>query len=166
MSAVSNSVMPASSAAWTRFRVAARSSRMPTLLQPRPTAETCSPVVPKLRCSMPSGFRFEDAVRIAAEDHVAIRCRDRKLLDARHAIEIAHVERIVAAKQHVLDADRGDHEFERVLGMEDGVVEQPSDRRLGRLLEIGLRFWTHLEAVTQASGLVGQKAAAVREAGL
>src|SRR6267154_1624009 len=140
MSAVSNRVMPASSAASTRFRVAARSSRMPTLLQPRPTAETCSPVVPKGRWSMPSGSRLEDAVRIAAEDQIAIGRGNRQSLDARNAIEIAHVERIVAAKQHVLDANRRDHEFERVLGMQNGVVEQTPDRLLRRMLEIGLRF--------------------------
>src|SRR5215210_7511695 len=49
MSAVSNSVTPASSAASTTARVPSRSTRPPKLLQPRPTTETSGPSAPKRR---------------------------------------------------------------------------------------------------------------------
>src|SRR5919204_324887 len=49
MSAVSNSVTPASTAASTTARVPSRSTRMPKLLQPRPTTETSGPSVPNRR---------------------------------------------------------------------------------------------------------------------
>src|SRR6476619_902740 len=49
MSAVSKSVIPASSAASTTARVPSRSTRMPKLLQPRPTTETSGPSLPKRR---------------------------------------------------------------------------------------------------------------------
>src|SRR5690348_13023909 len=51
MSAVSNSVMPRSSALWITRRVASSSMRPPKLLQPRPIAETRRPDVPRLRIS-------------------------------------------------------------------------------------------------------------------
>src|SRR6266542_1662606 len=49
MSAVSNNVTPASRAASTTPRVPSRSTRMPKLLQPRPTTETSGPSVPNRR---------------------------------------------------------------------------------------------------------------------
>src|ERR1700722_9804648 len=64
MSAVSNSVMPSSSALCTTARVCSASHRMPKLLHPRPTAETLSPELPRLRNSIfdplgvVSGCRF------------------------------------------------------------------------------------------------------------
>src|SRR4051812_5140784 len=100
--------MPASSAAPTTFCVCARSSRMPKLLQPNPAAETFRLVVPKLLCSMALARQAQDAARIAAENHVAILGRNVQRLDARHAVEIAHVERIVAAEQDMLRAGRRD----------------------------------------------------------
>src|SRR5689334_10745662 len=108
MSAVSNSVMPASSAASTTLRVPARSSRVPKLLQPSPTAETCSFVAPQVLCSMVLARYAQYAARVAAEDQVAILRRNGELFDARHAIEISHVEGIVAAEQDIFRADRRD----------------------------------------------------------
>src|ERR1700760_557437 len=52
MSAVSNSVMPRSIALWITLREVSRSVRWPKLLQPRPTAETRRPELPRLRISM------------------------------------------------------------------------------------------------------------------
>src|ERR671934_43166 len=52
MSAVSKSVMPASSAASTTARVASRSIRPPKLLQPSPTTETSGPSRPNRRVRM------------------------------------------------------------------------------------------------------------------
>src|ERR687885_236794 len=49
MSAVSNSVTPASSAASTTARVPSRSTRPPKLLHPSPTTETSGPSVPNRR---------------------------------------------------------------------------------------------------------------------
>src|SRR6476646_6934773 len=49
MSAVSKRVIPASSAASTTARVPSRSTRMPKLLEPRPTTETSGPSLPKRR---------------------------------------------------------------------------------------------------------------------
>src|SRR5437764_178514 len=49
MSAVSKSVTPASSAASTTARVPSASTRMPKLLQPRPTTDTSGPSVPNRR---------------------------------------------------------------------------------------------------------------------
>src|SRR5215472_2549727 len=124
MSAVSNSVMPASSAACTSRRVAVRSSRVPRLLQPSPTAETCRSVAPNFRCSIWLLRRIQQAARIAADDQLAVTRRNRQRLDARDAIEIAHVERIVAAEQHMIGADRGDQELERRCRMQDRIVKQ------------------------------------------
>src|ERR1700684_1907718 len=56
MSAVSNSVMPSSSALCTTTRVCSASHRMPKLLHPRPTADTLSPELPRLRYSMIDPF--------------------------------------------------------------------------------------------------------------
>src|SRR5919204_3673917 len=63
MSAVSNSVTPASSAASTTARVPARSTRLPKLLQPRPTIETSGPSAPSRRVrtaahARASGMRY------------------------------------------------------------------------------------------------------------
>src|SRR5438309_3902635 len=52
MSAVSNSVMPRSSARWITLREVSRSVRWPKLLQPSPTADTRRPEAPRLRISM------------------------------------------------------------------------------------------------------------------
>src|SRR5262245_37411235 len=63
MSAVSNIVMPRSSARWITLREVSRSVRWPKLLQPTPTAETRRPEPPRLRMSM------EDPVRRVCEQH-------------------------------------------------------------------------------------------------
>src|ERR1700753_1016644 len=52
MSAVSNSVTPRSIALWITLREVSRSVRWPKLLQPRPTAETRRPELPRVRISM------------------------------------------------------------------------------------------------------------------
>src|SRR5438046_322864 len=57
MSAVSSSVTPASSAASTTARVPSRSTRMPKLLQPRPTTEISGPSLPNRRVRMPVDAR-------------------------------------------------------------------------------------------------------------
>src|ERR1700722_5107039 len=56
MSAVSNRVMPRSIALWITLREVSRSVRWPKLLQPRPTAETRRPELPRLRISMDHPF--------------------------------------------------------------------------------------------------------------
>src|SRR3954463_14976979 len=60
MSAVSNNVTPASSAAATTARVPSRSTRPPKLLQPRPTTETSGPSLPNRRVRMPVDARASD----------------------------------------------------------------------------------------------------------
>src|ERR671936_3185977 len=57
MSAVSNSVTPASSPASTTARVPLRSTRPPKLLHPRPTMETSGPSVPSRRVRTAGGYR-------------------------------------------------------------------------------------------------------------
>src|SRR3954452_21262094 len=57
MSAVSNNVTSASSAASTTARVPSRSTRPPKLLQPRPTTETSGPSFPKRRMRMTKDAR-------------------------------------------------------------------------------------------------------------
>src|SRR5712691_4789280 len=166
MSAVSNRVMPASSAACTTRRVAARSRRVPKLLQPTPTSETRSPVCANCRCSISGAGKAKHARRVAAEDQVAIVRGNRKLADARDAIEIPHVEGIIAAEQDVRRADRRDQEFERRPGMKNGVVEQAGDRVLRAVLKLDLGLGPDLETVPEAAGLIGQESAAVREADL
>src|SRR5215831_17162748 len=52
MSAVSNRVIPRSSALWITLREVSRSVRWPKLLQPRPTEETRRPDPPRLRICM------------------------------------------------------------------------------------------------------------------
>src|SRR5208282_5254134 len=61
MSAVSNRLMPSSSALCTTARVCSASHRMPKLLHPSPTAETLSPELPSLRYSTiaPFGVRLQ-----------------------------------------------------------------------------------------------------------
>src|SRR5690349_3420293 len=108
----------------------------------------------------------EHTTRIAADDEIAILSGKRQLLDAGDAVEIAHVERIIAAEQDMMRADRGDQECQRRPGMQDGVVEQPAHRVLRRMREVDARLRTHREAVPEATGLVGQKAAAMGEADL
>src|SRR6266540_6020388 len=57
MSAVSNSVTPASSAASTTARVPSTSTRIPKLLQPSPTTETSAPSLPNWRVRIPIDAR-------------------------------------------------------------------------------------------------------------
>src|SRR5439155_5755531 len=52
-----NSVTPASSAASTTVRVPSRSTRIPKLLQPRPTTETSGPSFPNRRVRIASDAR-------------------------------------------------------------------------------------------------------------
>src|SRR3569623_1349578 len=66
MSAVSNSVMPRSSARWITLREASRSIRWPKLLQPRPTADTRRPEPPRLRISMGDPVRTKQAPIVTA----------------------------------------------------------------------------------------------------
>src|SRR6185312_12671963 len=61
MSAVSNSVMPRSIALWMTLREVSRSVRWPKLLQPRPTAETRRPELPRLRICM--GLSCSDVLK-------------------------------------------------------------------------------------------------------
>jgi hypothetical protein len=75
----------------------------------------------------------ENSRRVAAEDQIALVGGDRQRLHPCDAVEIAHVERIVAAKEHLAGTDRGDEKFERRLGVEDGVVEEFAERSLRRL---------------------------------
>src|SRR5579862_9912435 len=63
MSAVSNSVMPRSIALWITLREVSRSVRWPKLLQPRPTAETRRPELPRLRISMDHPVPDTEGVR-------------------------------------------------------------------------------------------------------
>src|SRR3954453_16449690 len=62
MSAVSKRVMPASSAASRTAAVASRSSRLPKLLQPRPTTETSSSESPRRRLGS-SAIGLRPAIR-------------------------------------------------------------------------------------------------------
>src|SRR6266851_5438518 len=50
--------------------------------------------------------------------------------------------------------------------MKDRIVEQPSDRLLGIMLEMDLWLRPNLETVAEAAGLIGQESAAVRQAHL
>src|SRR6267142_2702944 len=147
MSAVSNRVTPASSAACTTLSAASRSRRVPKLLQPRPTAETRSPVCAKSRCSISGARKPKHARGVAAEDQIAIVCGNRKLLDTRDAIEIPHIEGIIAAEQDMRCADRRNQKFQRLPGMKDRVVEQAADRILRIALEVDLGLRPDLEAV-------------------
>src|SRR6266571_9079863 len=60
MSAVSNSVTPASSAASTTARVPSRSTRTPKLLPPSPTTETSGPSAPNRRVRIPVDARASE----------------------------------------------------------------------------------------------------------
>src|SRR6266571_6918535 len=60
MSAVSNSVAPASSAASTTARVPSRSTRTPKLLPPSPTTETSGPSAPNRRVRIPVDARASE----------------------------------------------------------------------------------------------------------
>src|SRR2546430_7349342 len=59
MSAVSKSATPTASAVSTTARVSSRPTRMPKLLQPSPTAETCGPSSPNRRFTMSGDGRHE-----------------------------------------------------------------------------------------------------------
>src|SRR5712671_5618984 len=66
----------------------------------------------------------------------------------------------------MLRAGRRDQELERALVVKDRVIEQPADRFLRAVRETDLGLGADLEAVPEAAGLVGQKAAAVGKAHL
>ena len=72
---------------------------------------------------MPVRSLAEQCPRVAAEDKIARGRCDIQRLDARDTIEVAHVERIVAAEQHAIRPDTANQKFERRLRMKDGVVD-------------------------------------------
>src|SRR5262249_17334372 len=63
-------------------------------------------------------------------------------------------------------ADRRDEKFERVLRVQDRVVEEAADRVLRWMFQVDLRLGAHVMAVAEASGLIGKETAAVRQADL
>src|SRR5687768_6811611 len=71
MSAVSNRVIPRSIARSTTARDASRSMRPPKLLQPRPTTETRSPDLPRLRSSIPDPLPSLRLVRFRQPEKVS-----------------------------------------------------------------------------------------------
>src|ERR1700746_700433 len=71
MSAVSNSVMPRSSALWMTFREVSRSVRWPKLLQPSPTAETRKPERPRLRICMELSCDKREGAHCGARDRLS-----------------------------------------------------------------------------------------------
>src|SRR5580700_7952651 len=83
-----------------------------------------------------------------------------------HAFERTHVERIVAAEQHVRGPRPTDKGFELGPRVHDGVVIEPAQRGFRRYSERFLRFAADMPAVYPAPGLVGGEAAAVRQADL
>ena len=101
---------------------------------------------------------------VAAEDQISRRRIERRRANAGDAIEVAHVERIIAAEQHAVGADFFDQEFEDRRLVHDGVVIEPPDRRGRTIGQIHLGFRTHVIGVLEAAGLVGHEAAAVRQA--
>src|ERR1700733_6640080 len=104
--------------------------------------------------------------RIAAEDKIPCLDRDLEGFDASNAIEISHVEGIIAAEQHTIRTDATDEKFECWFRVEDSVVVQVAKQFAGRLLDMRLRFTTNLPAVLKAAGLIRHKAAAMRQANL
>src|ERR1035438_8505066 len=114
--------MPASSAAETMLRAAGRSVRTPKLLQPSPSADTRTSVVPSGRSSMRVPRRLaKHAFRIPAEDQVTRGGIDRCRAYASDAIQVSHVERIVAAQQHTIGTGFADKELKRRFRMQDRV---------------------------------------------
>src|SRR6202035_5274318 len=59
-----------------------------------------------------------------------------------------------------------DQKLEALLRMQDGVVIEPLDPRLRRLLDVDLGLRPHLPAVRPAAGLIGNEAAAMHQADL
>src|SRR5215470_10283447 len=85
MSAVSKSVIPRSSAFATTARAPARSTRLPKLLQPRPTAETWRPEWPRFRSSTPPSVpREAEAVTSHLVERGATTDPTRRTLVDRH----------------------------------------------------------------------------------
>src|SRR5664279_1272235 len=129
MSAVSKTVMPASSAACTTPRAAAGSRRPPKLLQPSPIGETRKSVVPNGRSRMRVPRRLaQHGPRIAAEDQIARFRFDRQSSHAGNAIQVTHIEWIIASQQDVVMAGDLDEEFECSFRMRDRVKVQTGDR--------------------------------------
>ena len=138
MSAVSKTVMPASSAACDdAARLPPRSSANAEIVAAEPErrdtrspscragAQACG------ACGSPS-----NAFRVAAEDQIARRRLDRRRAHAGDAIEVAHVERIIAAEQHAVGAGFSIRNSSADSGMHDGIVVEPADRR-GRTVRAG-----------------------------
>src|SRR5450631_2537660 len=73
MSAVSNRVMPRSIALWITLREASKSMRWPKLLQPRPTAETRRPELPRLRISIDESLRNVRRSDLVVTPHASAR---------------------------------------------------------------------------------------------
>src|SRR5208282_4888774 len=130
MSAVSNRLMPSSSALCTTARVCSASHRMPKLLHPSPTAETLSPEVPSLRYSTIAPLRAR--LRNPAN------CRRLRLFDS--------VAPALTPQRRDVDAERVGGFFERSTGgehardvlaldfIETGSVGDAAER-LGRIVK-------------------------------
>src|SRR6266536_1164037 len=101
---------------------------------------------------------LENPRRRAAEDHVALLGREPQRLDDLDRALIAHVEAIVAAGHHPVDAHLRDHEFQDRLRMRDGVVGEAAQIAARRLGEV-LGFLAHLPAIVDAADQDRQRAA-------
>src|SRR4029077_6420021 len=98
-------------------------------------------------------------VGASAEDGIAGSARDSERLDTGNAVEITHVERVVAAHENAAGPERRDEELERARGMQDRVVMQAGERVVGRPAQARLRLVAHAEGMHETSGLIRQEAA-------
>src|SRR5580704_180466 len=65
-------------------------------------------------------FLAQDLCRVVAENDVAVSGGNIGRAHLPHAFSGAHVVRVIAAEEHPIGADRGNQEFQRRLGVQDG----------------------------------------------
>src|SRR5450631_3008066 len=101
--------------------------------------------------------------RISAEDQVTRHRFDRQSSHAGYAIQISHVERIVAAQQHAVMPGSADEKIKRRFRVRNRIEVQAAERYGGWIVQAHFRLLPHFPAMFETAGLVWNEAAAVSE---
>src|SRR6516162_7890256 len=99
--------------------------------------------------------RAQQSSRRAAENRLLIGSRNRKAAHLRHAVRRSHVEGIIAAQHDAGGTGAANEEFERLARVYDRVEVEALQRIRWRNGKVALGFGTHVPAVQEASGLIG-----------
>ena len=75
-------------------------------------------------CASMSGFPAESFAAWPAEDRGLVGVGNLQAAHVRDAIQHGHVVGVIAAEHDIVGADQADHRFQRLVGMQDGVVDE------------------------------------------